>query len=400
MNSTFCVRNYDYYFVELDRLVWRMCCHTTQKPMTPGKDWFNGPEMQERRQAASTGIKHPDCHYCWKLENDGVESSRHHALKNYTSSHTVSKLTQGNFEFRDILEIKLSNICDMACRYCAPAYSSIWAQRLKVYDKQEMLKIRSTDEYKQVFNEFVIWLNRELPRFKKGRGITFTGGEPFLDEKLYELIEELNLEDTHLTFNTNLNTPESKWNQQTSLLTKLISKNNTIQLRCSIDGIGKQQEWQRQGSDWNLMKENWLRLGLLKVQMCPVTTVTPLTLESMCGVGIFVQNTADRLAKKPQWFQSTIVNWPRVFSPMEWFSSFKDEINLMIKLVSDSKIDGQYFGPTSQLKSWLITKNNFPTISAKNTLIKTLDETERLYGGGSWREIYPKVSKLAGFIDV
>ena len=253
MNSTFCVRNYDYYLVELDRLMWRMCCHATPRTMISDVDWFNGPEMIERRYANMNGIKHSDCHYCWKLEDAGFESSRSHALKTYKNSN--------EFGNKDILEIKLSNICDMACRYCSAPFSSVWAQRIGSYDKKFMNEKKSTDEYKKVFQQFIDWLNIEMPRFTKGRGITFTGGEPFLDDNLYELISRLNLRDTQVSFNTNLNTPENKWKQQTDLLKSLLSRNNSILLRCSIDGTNLQQEWQRQGSNWNLMCENWKRLG-------------------------------------------------------------------------------------------------------------------------------------------
>ena len=387
MNSTFCVRNYDYYFVELDRLVWRMCCHTTARPMTSGVDWFNGPEMQERRHANVNGIKHPDCHYCWKLEDAGLESSRPHALKTYDNSN--------QFNHKDILEIKLSNICDMACRYCFAAYSSIWAQRTGTYDKKTMNEKKSTDEYKKVFQQFVDWLNKEMPRFTNGRGITFTGGEPFLDDNLYELIDRLDLRNTQVSFNTNLNTPENKWKQQTDLLQNLIAKNNSILLRCSIDGTNLQQEWQRQGSNWDLMHENWKRLGSLPIQMAVATTVTPLTLESMCRVGAFVKLTAPKLNRKPLWFQSTIVHFPKQFSPIEWFSSFKDEIQMMIKLVTDANIRVHKAGPVDQLKSWLNSSNIEPSSNAKKILVSTLDEAEKLYGGGSWREIYPKVAEIA-----
>lgn len=400
MSSTFCVRNYDYYMVELDRLVWRMCCHTTPRTMNSDADWYNGSEMQERRHAASNNIKHKDCHFCWKLEDSGFLSPRHHSLKTYENS--------SEFGNKDILEIKLSNICDLACRYCDAPFSSIWAQRkgsyiktdingvstTQQYDKKFMSNFTSTDDYKKVFRQFVDWLNKEMPRFVRGRGLTFTGGEPFLDDNLYELIEQLDIKDTRIVFNTNINTPENKWKQQTNLLQKLIAKNNTVMLRCSIDGIGAQQEWQRQGSDWNLMKENWLRLGSLPLTMGAALTVTPLTLESMCGIGSFVRLTSTKLNKNPIWFPSSIVNYPKQFCPIEWFSSFKKEIEMMLKLVrSDNIVAGEVV--LNELNSWFNSSNLEPSIEAKNMLISKLDEAEKLYGGGSWREIYPKVAEIA-----
>jgi len=262
------------------------------------------------------------------------------------------------------------------------------------YNKKFMNDFTSTDDYKKVFQQFIVWLNKEMPRFTRGRGLTFTGGEPFLDDNLYEFIEQLNIKDTRIVFNTNINTPENKWKQQTNLLQKLIAKNNTVMLRCSIDGIGAQQEWQRQGSDWNLIKENWLRLGSLPLTIGAALTVTPLTLESMCGIGSFVKLTSRKLNKTPIWFPSSIVNYPKELCPIEWFSSFKEEIGKMIKLVNCNTV---FAGEIvlNELNSWSNSSNYEPSTEAKNMLISKLDEAEKLYGGGSWKEIYPKIAEIA-----
>ena len=377
--STFCLRNLNNYLIDLDRLNWSMCCHTPWRAMQAGEDWFNGQVMTERRQQHSSDQRHSDCTHCWRLEDAGQLSSRQ------TESNTQPRL-----------EIKISNTCDMACRYCRPNSSSIWAERMREfgYSKKALLAEKQTPRHQAVTQEFITWLQKELPRFTQGRGLLFTGGEPFLDDRFYSLLESLDIRDTKIHINTNLNTPQHLWSRQTDLITHLINHNNRVYLRCSIDGVGAQQEWQRQGSSWDRLQANWYRLGQLPLQMFASLTVTPLTLESMCSAGEFVKQSHDKLCRKPMWLKSAMVTWPRHWDASSWFPLFHQEITHMLQLVNyDSDVAGAW-NPTEQMTSWMAVKGSGPSKSETQLLAQHLDEAEQKYGGGSWRMLYPKVAEI------
>jgi hypothetical protein len=378
--STFCLRNLNNYLVDLSRLQWSMCCHTPWRTMQPGEDWYNTSAMQERRHAHDNNIRHADCNHCWRLEDQNQISSRQ--LETQDSAR---------------LEIKISNTCDMACRYCRPNSSSIWAERMKEfgYNKRSLVADQAGDRYRTVRDEFFEWLEKELPRFQRGRGLLITGGEPFLDDDFYHLFDRININDTRIHINTNLNTPEKFWTRQMQLLNQLISQGNRIVLRCSIDGVGRQQEWQRQNSNWDIIAANWLRLGAMPIQMFCSLTVTPLTLESMCDAGQWLIDTAPMLAKKPAWIRSAMVTWPRHFDAGEWFSIFKDEIQHMQSLVTDPAVLSGEWGPAPQMRSWLAS-TAAPSDLTRANLRAELDLAEQAYGGGAWRQLYPKLASAIG----
>lgn len=264
------------------------------------------------------------------------------------------------------------------------------------YNKRSLLDDQAGERYRAVRDEFFQWLKKELPRFQQGRGVLITGGEPFLDEDFYQLFDEIHMENTHIHINTNLNTPQHIWPRQTQLLNRLLAQGNKIVLRCSIDGVGRQQEWQRQNSSWDVISANWLRLGAMPIQMLCSLTVTPLTLESMCSAGEWVISTADQLVMKPAWIRSAMVTWPRHFDATEWFGAFTSEIKHMQTLVTAHQLSVGAWNPTVQMQSWLTQATAMPSASTCLTLAHELDLAEKNHGGGSWRDIYPKVADLVG----
>jgi len=246
------------------------------------------------------------------------------------------------------------------------------------YSKKHLIEDQASIRYHAVRDEFFAWLKKELPRFQQGRGLLITGGEPFLDDDFYQLFDKIDVKDTRIHINTNLNTPKKFWTRQTQLLEKLISQGNKLVLRCSIDGVGQQQEWQRQNGHWDLQAANWLRLGSMPIQMFCSLTVTPLTLESMCGAGQWLIDTAPRLAKKPAWIRSAMVTWPRHFDATEWFGAFTSEIKHMQTLVTAHQLSVGAWNPIVQMQSWLTQATAMPSVLVETGFISNPDEEQYL----------------------
>jgi hypothetical protein len=125
-------------------------------------------------------------------------------------------------------------------------------------------------------------------------------------------------------------------------------------------------------------------------------TVTPLTLESMCSAGEWVQQSHTKLARRPGWLKSAMVTWPRHWDASTWFPVFHDEIKRMIQLVNSDTLTGVW-DPTQQMTSWMSVQGSGPSKSETQLLAQHLDEAESKYGGGTWRSLYPKIAEI---IDV
>jgi MoaA/NifB/PqqE/SkfB family radical SAM enzyme len=170
--------------------------------MIQGEDWFNSKELKERRDNHLTGIKHPDCNYCWQLEDNKLPSHRTASVYVKPTDNLVI-----NSYTRSSIEIKVSNICNMACRYCGPNSSSIWAERLnQSYTKISINKLKKAPNRKLILDQMYEWLNNEI---KYCKNIVITGGEPTISPQFYELVDKINFNNSIITINSNLNMPET-----------------------------------------------------------------------------------------------------------------------------------------------------------------------------------------------
>jgi len=386
--DTYCARSWNYFLVDLDNMDHKMCCKTKWRPMDPGKDWFNGPAMVERRQYHLSGKQHSDCEHCWDLENQSQWSPRIGIARPDPITDSLSSYDKG------MLEILLGNTCDMACRYCDARYSSIWAARKndQVNSKAYRSNLRSNDRSKLVLQQFYDWLEIEKHKLAD---ILFTGGEPLLMDNMYDILDKFNFKNLNLQVNTNLNTPEHYLKKLEATLDRLLDNGNSVSFRVSVDGIGQQNDWQRQGSNWDRLRDNWYRIGSRPVYMKAAFTVTPLTLEGMPDIANFVLNSRAQLAHEPVFEIPNVLTWPRPLNVVEWFGSFKNEISQFTALLDKQRDYGQKTKIKHQCEEWLALPSDPPSYEQVQSFANFCDQSQAQWGGGDWRSIYPKTAAIA-----
>ena len=137
------------------------------------------------------------------------------------------------------LDARWSNTCNLACVYCSPMYSSLWAQELQ----QEVRLDRSA---KDKLLEYV------LENIKTIKHIYMAGGEPLLmkeNDLVAAALTEHN-PDCKVVVNTNLTQIKSS-----SLFDNLAKLKNCNWL-VSVEAMGNQYEYIRFPGKWNEFKEN------------------------------------------------------------------------------------------------------------------------------------------------
>jgi MoaA/NifB/PqqE/SkfB family radical SAM enzyme len=138
------------------------------------------------------------------------------------------------------LDIRWHNTCNLGCVYCTPTFSSVW---------QDRLKIKRSTVVKDYQDELLEWI---LDRSSETEEITLVGGEPMLMKQNYSLINQLS-DQCRISIITNLSYDLSRL----PCITKMLSrpKENTI-WNVSLDNIGKQFEYVRNGSSWQQVSDN------------------------------------------------------------------------------------------------------------------------------------------------
>lgn len=371
--DTYCSRAWDNININLETWSYKVCCLTDWERLD-GSTWWNSQKVIDRRQALLDGKRHAACHKCWQIEDMGQSSDRLLWGQDRRAIDPNDAMRSGCQ-----LVINLGNRCDMACRYCSHEASSVWAKRLGMGSDGGPMDAAKAEALRS-------WLDSQAGRFSMVR---FGGGEPSVNEDLYGVIGWLRPRDMLVAIDTNLNTPPGWARRFRDLLDGLLDDGNRIELRYSLDGTAVQQEWQRQGSRWQRQVRNYTSLGAMDLSFELALTVTPLTLESMCDAISWSISTAPLLRNRPRWTSASIVRG--LFSPIGWFGMFEDEITNAVSMLGDPAIDGEELG--SQMSTWM-GSGQIPGPDERLQLLRELDLSEARWGGGAWRELYPRLSSM------
>ena len=192
----------------------------------------------------------PDaCEICVQKEHNNIPSLRQH----------FNEILNTENDSIQYLDFRNTNECNLKCRYCGPHFSNKWAEELEIRPATKKHKI-TTDSF----------LSKNISH------IYYTGGEPMMNGDHWQLLEQL-VEKNYaktitLDYNTNLTVLQYK-NKNISQLWKQFKK---VNLRVSIDAIGKPLEYIRSGSNWTSIEKNMqmaLEMENVNLSLSPVITI-------------------------------------------------------------------------------------------------------------------------------
>lgn len=292
---------------------------------TPIKDIWNSPHMVYAREKMLNGERVEACMQCYEEEALGGHSMRIGFNEKWGLQekkeilNRVKESREKNFWLTESMpfyyDLRQGNLCNLKCRSCAPENSiSIEKEYIKISNNspwfsENIGKPNLTESYRSWFNnaEFYQQLLEQMPKIKK---FYFTGGEPTLIEKNYELLQYCvdhgyasNIE---LMFNTNLTNVSDRF-------INLIKKFKYVMLNLSIEGFGIEQEYLRGNSKWpvidaalNKLAQNHsknLHFLLTPVmQACNVLTIDKLF--------YYIESLNEKYDKNLFYFMPIILNEP------------------------------------------------------------------------------------------
>jgi len=233
------------------------------------------------------------CEYCRNIEQAGGSSDRqlHLKIPNLVPDELKQDLTATKVTPK-ILEVYLNNTCNLSCLYCAGNFSSqINNENQKFADSHSLdvdvfgtFKIHNITNQELYLKEFWKWMEKNSKQLAR---LHVLGGEPFY-QKEFEYFFEYFDKNPHpnLEFNvvTNLMISKEKLINYMEKFKKLISqkKIRRLDLTCSLDCFGPEQEYVRYGLDLNKWVDNFDYLVTLKWLILNINqTVSVLTIKTM-----------------------------------------------------------------------------------------------------------------------
>lgn len=257
-NETFCAYPFNTIFLGADGGV-KTCCSSKEDLGDINKqsiqEILQGPVAQGIRQAIVEERWHPQCEQCQKLEAMGARSERvdQFSLSKFNEFQHATKET---FELHK-LDLRWTNLCNLACNYCYEYFSSKWSAIKKI--KINANKIEAEDSLFTLIAENIGSVNSI-------ETINLLGGEPLLQKQNHRLIDLLPTKNYYILSNLSVDLPNN------TIAPKLIANPNA-QWGISFDTVGKRFEYVRHGAEWTTFVDN---LRFLKSQGVKIINAHPL----------------------------------------------------------------------------------------------------------------------------
>jgi len=197
-----------------------------------------GPENLNRQTSIVNQTPIPSCQTCYDLERGkkgfDIISDRIFYIRELKQV-PLSTYQPGNFDLQTT-DIRWSNLCNFACVYCSPEFSSKWSDELKVH------AITPVDTQKEQFKKYIY---QHAPNL---RHVYLAGGEPLLMKENLELLEKLN-PNVQLRINTNLSKVDTRVFEE-------ICKFKNVHWTISVETIEHEFEYIRYGGSWTDFLDN------------------------------------------------------------------------------------------------------------------------------------------------
>jgi organic radical activating enzyme len=285
----YCSQKFTWLSVDLEKRQTFSCC--AARPAQVDINWikqnpgqlFNTPVLQNEREQMLLNQPVASCEeVCWKPEQANV-ISRRQMLKSQTRTHVdIDVVTP------EELNIVLGSTCNLTCSYCCKEYSSRWRQDiiengdyqlLEIDDRYSLTsedkvisKVSQNNRYNSKHSQ-ILYKEMELlsPHTKQ---LIITGGEPFLNNNLLDIIEKAKLIPDIKIF-TGLGVSYKRFER---ILDKLKDYKN-VRLDISAENLDEFLEFNRYG----ITSDDFLR----KIQLLDQTNIKYLFHSVLCNLSLF-----------------------------------------------------------------------------------------------------------------
>jgi uncharacterized Fe-S cluster-containing radical SAM superfamily protein len=205
---------------------------------TPINKILLGPINTAKQKNIIDNAPAAGCHTCYDLEHGkqgfDIISDRIFYIREFKQI-PLDTYQVNNFDLQTI-DVRWTNLCNFACVYCGPQFSSKWASELNV--KKET----PSEEQLSNFREYIYQHAKQL------KHVYLAGGEPLLMKENLELLQELNPE-VNLRINTNLSKVD------TGVFDAVCGFKN-VHWTVSVETIEDEFEYIRFGGRWLDFLEN------------------------------------------------------------------------------------------------------------------------------------------------
>ena len=185
------------------------------------------------------------CHTCYDLER-GKKGFDHISDRVFyireLKNTPVDTYQVGNFDLQTV-DVRWTNLCNFACVYCGPRFSSKWSEELKIH--------RESPDQQQLM-DFKNYIYDHAGQLKH---VYLAGGEPLLMKENLTLLEKLN-PNANIRINTNLSKVDTR-------VFEAVCEFPNVHWTVSVETMAKEFEYIRYGGSWTDFLDNLSKIKKL-----------------------------------------------------------------------------------------------------------------------------------------
>lgn len=345
ISPTYCAAKWFEGTLWLHRGATASCHHTplTYTNINKPADIFNSPRKMADREQMLLGEKPEGCNYCWNIEEQGSVSDRRiktKSLYNKVKWHKKTDLESTPVE----LEIAFDRICNLACAYCGPTFSTKWASDINAngpykdlvtegrYDKLTGFIDEGDNPY---IDAFYAW----WPELEKNlKVLRITGGEPLMSPNFWKFLDFISTSKFkgELHINTNLINHKGE-------VDKLIerTKNFKVKIHTSLESAFEQAEYVRHGFNHYIWRSNVHKiLAETKWELNVTTAISSFTVWNYINYLDIMASLKRTYGKERVEITCNFVNYP-VFMRIDLIprdQRFEAALDVMLWLPENKKL--------------------------------------------------------------
>ena len=291
----------------------------------------NTPQKKQDRDMMQAGERPAGCEYCWKIEDMGRDavSDRVYKSKIYPieALHEARNLPPDSNVNLRTLEIAFDRVCQFACSYCNPAFSTTWVKDIRrngpyvglvsdgrnhfthTHDASQLYTYGESNPY---VDAFFAWWESDLHRTLQE--LRITGGEPLMSASTWQLIDWFacnpGRSQTRLAINSNLGAGVD--------VNRLLvaTQDIDVEIYTSMEATGAQAEYIRDGLDYAAWQHNVTQLLDAGRTVHFMATINALCLESLVDHLEYLVELKKRYNRDRVNFTLNILRFPSFQSPL------------------------------------------------------------------------------------
>lgn len=222
--------------------------------------------------------------------------------------------------------------------------------------------------------------------------LVISGGEPSLMKDMYSWTQRAKLINKEILFNTNCAVNETWWTKFLQEI-ELLSKQNRVIIRVSMDAQGSRFEWIRTGIKWNVFERCFSQLVDLARKNHILIRVSPtlscLALEGLRETIEYVRSVGHGKEDVIELDAMSIVSWPTPQRPDPWLKEFTDDLMMIEECQNYMRVNRDLLAQSASLLKVGLARN--PTKKDAEMMVSALDDLEIKWSKPSWRHEFPRL---------